>query len=172
MVGAVGGVGSVTQKTAVVSGPSRGAGNAAKTITVQQGITVRTEDAMHLLFLQLCPAKTITVQQGITVRTEDALHLDPMATAVFPTLTVPRVIAVVLGPSRDVENAARLPTAPLEFIALKEPADFNCPKGLSAGRTRTASPDAVQEKFTHGQVADALALENHVVYQKEGGALN
>jgi len=180
MVGNVGGVDNVTQETAVVSGPSRSAGNAAKTITVQLGKTVRAEDALHLdpmatavfpiLIVPLAIAvvcgpqrsagnavKTITVQLGKTVRAENALHLDPMATAVFPILTVPLAIAVVWCPSRDVENAARLPTAPLEFIALRKPADFNCPKGPSAGRTRTASPDAVQEKRMYGQVADALA---------------
>jgi len=180
MVGDVGGIDNVTQETAVVSGPSRSAGNAAKTITVQLGKTVRAEDALHLdpmatavfpiLIVPLAiavvcgpqrsagnAAKTATVQLGKTARTEYVLHLDPMAGAVFPTLTVPRVIAVVLGPSRNVENAARLPTAPLEFIALRESADFSCPKGPSAGRTRTASLDAVQEKLTYGQVADALA---------------
>merc|ERR1719233_596426 len=81
---------TVPLATAVVSGPSRGVGNAARTITV------------HL---------------GKTARAEDALHLDPMAAVVFPILTVPLAIAVEFGPSRNVENAARLPTAPMELIA-------------------------------------------------------
>jgi len=34
------------------------------------------------------------------------------------------------------------------------------------------SLDAVQEKFTHGQVVDVQAKENHVVFHKESGALN
>jgi len=180
MVGDVGGVVNVNQETAVVSGPSRGAGNAVKTMTVQPGKTARGENVLQLdpmatavfptLTVPLATAvvygpsrgvgnaaKTITVQLGKTARAENVLHLDPMATAVFPILTVPLATAVEFGPSRDVENAAPLPTAPMEFIALREPAELKCPKVLSAGRTRTASLDAVQEKFTFLQVAHAQA---------------
>jgi len=75
------------------------------------------------------------------------LHLDPMATAVVPTLTVPLATAVGSRPSRNVENAARMPTAPLDH-ALRGPAELLCPKVLSARKTQTASLDAVLEKFT------------------------
>jgi len=95
-----------------------------------------------------------------------------MARAVFPTLTVPLVTVVVSHPSRNVENAARLPTAPKENRALRGPAELFCPKGLSVRRMRTASLDAVLEKFIYGQVAYALAKENPAVYHKESGARN
>jgi len=69
--------------TAVVSGPSRSAGNAAM---------------------------IMTVQKEKTAKTKNVLHLDPMDTHVVPTLTVPLATAVDSLHSRSAGNAAKIST--------------------------------------------------------------
>jgi len=77
---AVGKIANVTQITAAESGRLKGAGNAAKTMTVH-------------------PAKT--------ARTENVLQLEPMVTAVVKTQTVPLVTAAESGRLKSAGNAAK-----------------------------------------------------------------